>query len=73
MEYVEMEKTCTLARAFREQFWNQGLLECISSILEQTSLNFGFFIQWQHMDNLFFLNLFLVANSYEPLAVSVSV
>ena len=46
-----------------ENFWNLGLLQYISSILEQeleflnrtqTSLNFGFFIQWQQMNNFFF-------------------
>ena len=46
-----------------ENFWNLGLSQYISSILEQeleflnrtqTSLNFGFFIQWQQMNNFFF-------------------
>ena len=57
-----------------ENFQNLGLLEYISSILEQkleflnrtqTSLNFGFFIQQQHMNN--------IANSFKPLGVSLSV
>ena len=62
-----------------ENFWNLGLLQYISSILEQeleflnrtqTSLNFGFFIQWQQMNNFFFscsctsIYLFLLASSY---------
>ena len=60
--------------ALPEKFWNLDLLEYISSILEQkleflnrtqTSLNFGFFIQRQHMNN--------IANSFKPLAVSLSV
>ena len=60
--------------ALPENFWNLDLLEYISSILEQkleflnrtqTSLNFGFFIQRQHMNN--------IANSFKPLAVSLSV
>ena len=50
------------------------ILEYISSILEQkleflnqtqTSLNLGFFIQRQHINN--------IANSFKPLAVSLSV
>ena len=60
-----------------ENLRNPGLLEYISSILEQkleflnrtqTSLNFGFFIQWQQMNDFFELRvliyLFLVASSY---------
>ena len=52
-----------------ENFWNLDLLEYIFSILEQkleflnrtqTSLNFGFFIQRQHMNNFYlFIYLFL--------------
>ena len=45
-----------------ENLWNLGVLEYISRILEQklellnrtqTSLNFGFFIEWQQMNNFF--------------------
>ena len=53
-------KGVTCKCEFLEKF---GCIECISSILEQkleclnrtqTSLNFGFIIQWQHMITLFF-------------------
>ena len=62
------------AHALPQNFWNLHLLEYISSILEQklaflnrtqTSLNFGFFIQRQHMNN--------IANRSKPLVVSLSV
>ena len=62
------------AHSLPENFWNLDLLEYISSILEQnlellnrtqTSLNFGFFIHRQQMNN--------IANSLKPLVVSLSV
>ena len=53
LEQVEKEKTCGKgAGEILEKLWNLGLLECISSILEQkleclngtqTSLNSGFY------------------------------
>ena len=64
-----------------EKLCNLDLLKCIPSILEQKleclnrtqiSLNLkGFFVQRQSMNTRFFFFNFLLANSYEPLVVSV--
>ena len=71
LKKVEMEKAYTCFQGSPgayppptplENLWDLGLLEYISSILEQkleflnrtqTSLNFGFFIEWQQMNNFF--------------------